>query len=85
MYVIDSVRQKDGTIHERELRRKGHRVFIAHVAIGDPLEVIYVDDSDKVLRTSPLEAYNADWNSAEKLIAQTKNSVYVFSKAKVNE
>lgn len=85
MYVIERIRHKDGKVHERELRRKGHRVLITHVAIGEPLVIVYVDDGDKVLRTSSVEAYNADWNSTERLVVQTKNSVYVFSKTKVLE
>lgn len=81
MYIIKRIRNKDGSTHEREFRRKGHRVFIAHVELGKPLEAIYVDDGDKKLITSPLEGFNSDWVEQGHLIAQTENSVYVFGKA----
>lgn len=80
MYIIKRIRNKDGNTHEREFRRKGHRVFIAHVELGKPLEAVYVDDGNKRLTTSPLEAFNSDWVDQRYLIAQTENSVYVFGK-----
>lgn len=85
MYTIERIRNKDGTTHEREIRRKGHRVFIAHVQLGKPLEIVYVDDGDKVLHTSPIEAYNEGWNEKGHLVVQTKNTVYTFRKEKVTE
>lgn len=81
MYVIKRIKDKRfGNFTERHYRRKGHRVFIAHVELGEPLEATYIDDGDKTLLTSPVEAFNPDWNDSGSLIVQTENSVYVFKK-----
>jgi hypothetical protein len=79
-YVIERIRKKSGGSHEREARRKGHRVQIGLLQIGAPMLLVYVDDDDKVLRTSPVEAYSCepDGSIGDYLSVQTQNTVYCF-------
>ena len=76
LYTIESVRRRDGTVHEREARRKGHRVRVGHIGAGAPLRAEYVDEPGAILHTSPV----SDWIRADsgKLVVWTGNSVYTF-------
>lgn len=76
-YEIESIRTKDGDIHERELRRKGHRVDIRGVMLDVPLFATYIDDGDRVLVTSPVEAFAETTTS---LVVHTRYSIYLFRK-----
>jgi hypothetical protein len=80
IYVIEKVRKFNGDFHERELRRKGHRVRINDVQLGIPLFAEYVDENNAILQTSRVTAYNADWENANHLNVQTQNTVYIFRK-----
>ena len=80
IYVIDSIREKSGKPHEREGRRKGHRVEITDVSLGIPLVARYIDEDTAYLQTSKVEAYNAEWETSNHLTVQTRNSVYTFRK-----
>jgi len=78
LYTIESVRRRDGSVHEREARRKGHRVRIGHIGGDAPLRAEYVDEPGAVLHTSPV----SDWvrTDSGKLVVWTGNSVYTFRK-----
>jgi hypothetical protein len=75
IYVIARIRTKAGISHEREARRKGHRVSIAEINVGNPLILTYIDDCYKMLCTTPVEAFTDIGGS---IVVQTRNSVYVF-------
>lgn len=75
IYTIESIRNRDGSVHERELRRKGHRVKIEDF-IG--LIITYIDEADAYLRTSPVES---DVIDGELRIVTTRNTVYTFKEA----
>lgn len=79
IYVIEKVREKNGAVHERELRRKGHRVTIESLCVEQPLFYRYVTEGSLVI-TSTVEAFNTDWESEGHLVVQTRNSVYCFRK-----
>lgn len=83
-YVIERIRQKNGQPHEREARRKGHRVQLVELTLGSPLILTYPDDGNKVLQTSAVEAFNVndDGSLRERVVIQTRNSVYVLQKLK---
>jgi hypothetical protein len=76
-YTIERIRKKNGEVHERELRRKGQRVGVGMLTLGAPLILVYVDDENKVLTTSPVEAYS---ETGDVLIVQTRNTVYCLRK-----
>jgi hypothetical protein len=81
IYEIEKIRNKTtGEPHEREIRRKGHRVKLEQMELEMPMLLRYVDEEDAILRTSIVEAYNADYKIVNHLIVQTKNTVYVFRK-----
>lgn len=77
VYVIESIRNLDGSAHEREARRKGQRVFIAALCVTYPMALRYLDDDNKGLRTSRVKGIV---ESADGLVVTTKNSVYTFRK-----
>ena len=85
MYVIERIRQKNGQPHEREARRKGHRVQIVTLEIGSPMILSYPDDGNKILQTSAVEAFSVDGAGELSGIIQTRNSVYVLRKLKEGE
>ena len=77
LYTVESVKNRDGSVHEREARRQGHRVRIIRIGSSAPLLAEYIDEKDTILRTSPV----SDWvDSGERLIVWTRNSVYTFRK-----
>lgn len=79
LYVIESIRYRDGTPHEREGRRKGHRVQITHLKRGEVMAAAYVDDGGSILRTTRVqEIVRTDGD--EVLVVRTRNSVYTFRK-----
>jgi hypothetical protein len=81
IYVIDKIRdKKTGEPHERETRRKGHRVKLERLELGVPMFMRYIDEEDALLQTSGVEAYNAEYKTAKHLTVQTKNTVYMFRK-----
>ena len=80
IYVIDRIRTLNGAIHERESRRKGHRVSIKNVEVGLPLVMRYIDEKDTVLITSPVAAVASDWKSKKVLVIQTRDTVYTIMK-----
>lgn len=78
IYVIESIRNRaDGNPHEREARRKGHRVEILHCCVGDSLLFAYRDDGGKVLRTSAVSSVS---HGDDDLVVWTRNTVYHFTK-----
>lgn len=79
VFVIERIRKKNGELHERHNRRKGHRVQIESIELGRPLIAKYIDEGTNLI-TSDVEAYSADWKSEGFLVLQTANSVYVFRK-----
>lgn len=77
IYEIESIEYRDGGIHERTDRVKGHRFRIIRLAGSAPLLAEYVDEADVILRTSSV----SDWvRSEDRLIIWTRNSVYKFRK-----
>lgn len=82
IYTIVRIRDKSGNPHEREARRKGHRVDIAFLRVGLPMMLVYIDEEDARLLTSPVEEYSRDGevNPEDRLIVKTRDSVYVFEK-----
>ncbi|MNC33297.1 hypothetical protein D3C75_816850 [compost metagenome] len=78
-YVIDSIRNLDGTAHEREARRKGQRVEILNCEVGAPMLVCYRDDGNKLLRTSAV-ANVLYSDSADEVVVYTQNTEYSFVK-----
>lgn len=79
MYVIESIRNLDGSPHEREARRKGQRVELLRCEPGAPLLACYRDDYNKILRTSTAKHVLAT-DGAEEVVVYTQNSVYTFRK-----
>lgn len=78
-YVIESIRNLDGTAHERESRRKWQRVEILRCDIGEPLLVCYRDDGNKILRTSAVtNVLHTDDDNA--VTIYTQNTEYSFVK-----
>lgn len=76
VYIIDRIKRKDGSVDERELRRKGQRVVIENLNVGESLVLQFLDDRSRSLVTTSVEAYNDDWESTGHLIVQTTNSIY---------
>lgn len=76
-YVIESVNNADGTPHERDARRKGHRVEIIRCTIGAPLTYRYIDEENARVRTSNV---NNVLVSGDVLVVWTRNTVYTFTK-----
>lgn len=74
-YTIERVRHKNGTVHERELRRKGHRVRVIILTLGAPMILEYVD-SGGYLTTTDVETYTSPEYIGGALVVQTRNSVY---------
>lgn len=79
IYEIERVRTKNGDVTDRETRRKGHRVQIEFLELSMPLFYRYVDGGGLV-KTSAVEAYNAEYKTQNHLSVQTRNSVYFFRK-----
>ncbi|MEK5178487.1 hypothetical protein [Paenibacillus odorifer] len=78
-YVIESIRNLDGSAHERGARRKGQRVEILRCDIGAPMLVCYRDDGNKILRTSAVKSVlYAD--GVEEVVVYTQNTEYTFVK-----
>jgi hypothetical protein len=81
IYEIERIRNKTtGEPHERESRRKGHRVKLEILKLGKPMFLRYIDEEDAILQTSRVEAYNAEYKTASFLTVQTRNTVYMFRK-----
>lgn len=78
-YIIESIRNLDGTAHEREARRKGQRVEILRCEVGEPLLVCYRDDGNKILRTTAVTNVLHTDGDAE-VVVYTQNSEYTFVK-----
>lgn len=79
IYIIERItRRQDGSTHERELRRKGHRVSIVTLMIGAPMIAVYVDDDNKVLTTSNVILIS---RFGDVLKVSTSNSVYTLREA----
>lgn len=76
-YVIESVSNADGTPHERNARRKGHRVEITRCTIGSPLLYRYLDEEGARVRTSKVTNVLIGEGL---LVVWTRNSLYTFSK-----
>lgn len=55
LYVIESIRNLDGTPHEREVRRKGQRVELLNCNVGQALLLVYCDDYNKLMWSTPVE------------------------------
>lgn len=79
-YVIESIRKLDGTPHEREARRKGHRVFINKLTTGNPLLLVYVDEVNQLLHTSTVTGISREEST---LTVTTRNTIYTFRRAEV--
>jgi hypothetical protein len=76
-YVIESVCNQDGTPHERDGRRKGHRVEIIRCTIGAPLTYRYLDEENARVRTSAVDNVLIGEGL---LVVWTRNTVYTFTK-----
>ncbi len=76
-YVLHSVRNRDGSINERELRRKGHRVEIINCREGEKMLFSYPDDDDKFVQTTRVIG-TMDYPDVLKVF--TNNSIYTFRK-----
>ena len=81
VYTLESIRNLDGTPHEREARRKGQRVNIVFGSIGYSAVIVYVGQSSHI-RTSPITAIERGIGT---LTVRTQNSVYTFRKETANE
>lgn len=77
IYVIESIRHHDGTPYEREARRKGQRVDILNLNVGQPLVLAYLDDHNRILETTPVTSV---FTRDAQLVITTLNSVYTFGK-----
>lgn len=82
IYTIDAVKNADGSTHEREARRKGHRVTIKHLKRSEHMLVVYIDEGGKVLRTSRVRHVG---ESDGLIQVTTQNSVYTFRKLEEGE
>ncbi|UKS30191.1 hypothetical protein LOZ80_15120 [Paenibacillus sp. HWE-109] len=77
IYVIESIRQKDGTPHEREARRICRRVEIVNCRVGESMICVYIDNGGAVLHTSMV----IDVLTGEgTLVVWTQNTEYTFVK-----
>ncbi|MGF9711666.1 hypothetical protein [Paenibacillus naphthalenovorans] len=76
-YVIESVRHRDGSVHEREERRKGQRVVFAVCDVGFSMIYVYPDDDNKIVRTSAVEEIDV---GSDDVVVTTQNTVYTFRK-----
>ena len=83
IYTIESIRNLDGTPHEREARRKGQRVELLRYERGLPLLICYRDDYNKILRTSAVQDVLTS-DEAETVAVYTKHTVYTFRKEGAN-
>jgi hypothetical protein len=81
-YKISSVKTKKGESHRLADKLIGEVVEISNVQLSAPLFAQFLDYEDRILRTSSVEAYNADWETSNILVIQTKNSIYTFHKVK---
>ncbi|WP_342439301.1 hypothetical protein NSS79_10510 [Paenibacillus sp. FSL L8-0436] len=77
LYVIESVSNLDGTTHERESRRKGQRVEILNCTVGQALLLVYRDDYNKLMRSTPVT--NVSYGAVD-IVVWTQNSEYTFGK-----
>jgi hypothetical protein len=75
-YVIKSIRHKDGTPHEREVRRKGQRVSIISCRVGSSMIYGYVDDGSVVHTSMIIDALVGEGE----LVVWTQNTEYTFVK-----
>ncbi|MNV11745.1 hypothetical protein D3C71_1023200 [compost metagenome] len=73
-YIIESIRTHGGTPTEREARRKGQRVDILNLNVGQPLVLAYRDDYNHLLHGSRVESVEGD----DVLTVTTRNIVYTF-------
>ncbi|MEW9697985.1 hypothetical protein [Paenibacillus sp. SI8] len=74
IYVIDSIRHRDGTPHEREARRKGHRVEIVNCRVGQSMVYGYVDEGTAVHTSLVQDVITGEGE----LVVWTDNSEYTF-------
>ncbi|WP_157692466.1 hypothetical protein [Paenibacillus tuaregi] len=79
-YIIESIRTHGGTPTDREARRKGQRVEILNLNVGQALLLVYRDDHNKILQTSRVESIAG----YDVLTVKTANSVYTFRKGGVS-
>jgi hypothetical protein len=76
-YVIDTItNRKTGSVHERQLRRKGHLVDIIWIKLGEPMIMQYVNEPGSHLSTSAV--VNIDSLVDGSLVVTTRNSTYTF-------
>lgn len=79
VYEIHKIRDRySDKIHEREVRRKGHRVNIFHLEMNQFMYWTYIDGSG-ITRTSEVKSFSNSADGAT-LTVTTKNSVYTFKK-----
>lgn len=80
IYKIYKIRDREtGEVHEREIRRQGHRLKILSLDIGMPLVWEYLDGSG-VMRTSRVELFSIKTDVNDSLIVTTQNTIYTFKK-----
>ncbi|GIQ63666.1 hypothetical protein PACILC2_22340 [Paenibacillus cisolokensis] len=75
-YIIESIRDIDGGPHERDERRRGQRVQIVTLTVGERFIAYYVDEGT-YLRTSLVRSVLTGDNV---LKVRTENSVYTLRK-----
>lgn len=77
-YIVEGIRKHSGGPTSIDAKLSGKRAHIEGVMLGAPLILRFSDG--KTLVSSKVEAYNADWETSNSLVVQTKNSVYVLRK-----
>lgn len=79
-YRLSTARdKKTGTVKDIETKYSGQLGYIGNVTLGDRLVFDFININNRLI-TSEIEAYNSEWKSMNRLVIQTKNSVYVFEK-----
>ncbi|MBS0046361.1 hypothetical protein ACTJJR_01740 [Bacillus sp. 22266] len=79
-YIFTTARdKKTGIAKDSEAKYGGQSGYIANVSLDARLIFDFIDGNKRLI-TTKVEAYNSDWKTANRLIVQTENSVYVFEK-----
>lgn len=80
IYEIYQIRDRyTGEAHEREARRQGHKLKLAHLRIGEYMFWEYLDGSG-VMRTSTVKSFSHNEDRSLFTVA-TRNTNYVFKKS----
>lgn len=78
IYSIYKIRDKNtNEIHEREVRRQGHKLKVLNLEVGKPMVFEYLEGGH--LYTSSVESFKVNWDDS--ITITTRNTIYLFEMA----